>query len=503
MAVPRDPSVSPAKMARFVREARITAALEHPNIVPIYDIGLDAAGNPYFTMKLLGGETLQSILLRIYAGYGEYRADYSLNSLLRIFQGICNAISFAHSRGVVHLDLKPANIQVGDFGEVLVLDWGLAKILEKDPILYPNHLVLEKSLREISSGVAGTPGFMSPEQARGENNALDESTDIYALGAILLAILKCRQFPNNGNRRGPREDVAIPAALKAVAVKAMSEQPERRYRTVAALALDVRAYLDGYATEAQQAGALTILWLLIRRHRVMTAFLAISLVTIFAILTTSLMLIHSSEQKAVDELAKIKEEQARNYQVGLLAAPQVMQQALDAIRTLNYDQALPLLDQVVSLDKDNTDAWWDLATIHLGRQEFDQASAAFSHLPKTDIPLPNSSPQDLQTVLTKYASLSREQGSRALENAKDDFVQDICLAGHTASWYRQLSLAVFFKDHNSNPQTVDFNTIEKALNGSIPMRRTWFSHMSPRRWGLRYPFTATTWATSARSPAFR
>ena len=216
MAVLRDANLRSKKITRFVREARITAALEHPNIIPVYDIGVDEEGKPYFTMKLLGGETLESILQRVYAGHGDYRARYPLNSLLRIFQGVCDAIMFAHSRGVIHLDLKPANIQVGDFGEVLVLDWGLAKVFERDSNLHTNCIVLEMGLGETPTEgtVSGTPGFMSPEQMRGENAALDERTDIYALGAILSAILNCRKSPAKAGSR--QENPKMPVALEAV-----------------------------------------------------------------------------------------------------------------------------------------------------------------------------------------------------------------------------------------------------------------------------------------------
>src|ERR1700677_5025660 len=474
MAVLRDATLRSKKITRFVREARITAALEHPNIIPVYDIGVDEEGKPYFTMKLLGGETLESILQRIYAGHGDYRARYPLNRLLRIFQGVCDAIGFAHSRGVIHLDLKPANIQVGDFGEVLVLDWGLAKILNKNPVLYPNRLVLEKSLCEISqAGVSGTPGFMSPEQSRGENDTLDECTDIYALGALLHAILSCRKPPGKIDRRVPQENAKIPVALQAVAARAMSDQRENRYQSVEELAGEVRAYVDGYATEAQHAGAFTILWLLVKRHSVVPTLASVSLVTVFAILTMSDMKIRASEKSERAALQKIKEEENRTHQVGLIAAPQVLQQAVAAMHTLDYDQAITLLDRVVALDKDKVDenstkAWCDLAAIHLGRQEFEQAGIAFSHLPKSDPPLPFSPPVDLQGILAKYDDLARKGGGDALRKADADFVHDVNEATHTAWSYRQLSIAVFFKYHNRNSKTVNFDTIEKALRWLNP-----------------------------------
>ena len=466
MAVLRDAPLRSKKITRFVREARITAALEHPNIVPVYDIGADEEGKPYFTMKLLGGETLESILQRVYAGYSDYRTRYSLNSLLRIFQGVCDAISFAHSRGVIHLDLKPANIQVGDFGEVLVLDWGLAKVFENDPNLHPDAIVLDPGLRAAPSEgtISGTPGFMSPEQSRGENATLDERTDIYALGAILYAILNCRKSEGETDGRSHQENPKIPAALEAVARKAMSGLPAQRYRTVEDLARDVRAYTEGYATKAQQAGAFTLLWLLFKRHNVVASLTLVSLVTVFSILATSYIKIRHSELREHEAFEKYKAEQAGKYRVGLLAAPNVMEQAREALRRLDYDQAISLLEHAVSLDKDYSDAWLHLAALRLGRQEFDQAAVAFSHLPKPDAPLPyTTSPPDLQGVVEKYSRLFHEKGAGGLRNAQDDFVTDIINAGHTAWPFRQMALVAFFKDHNRNPRTVDFGTIEKAL----------------------------------------
>ena len=385
MAVPRDPTLRWKKIGRFVREARITAALEHPNIVPIYDIGLDGAGKPYFTMKLLGGETLQSILQRVHASYGDYRSHYPLNSLLRIFQGVCDAISFAHARGVIHLDLKPANIQVGDFGEVLVLDWGLARVFERDPILHPNRIAMERSLIEppVEGTVSGTPGFMSPEQvvAKAKNTSLDERTDIFALGAILaVLILNCRKSPGKNGVGARQENPKTPVALEAVAVKAMaSGMPDERYQTVGELAGDVRAYVEGYATKAQQAGAFTLLWLLIKRHNVVTSLGVISLIAVFSTLSISLVQIHGA-------LERLKAEQASKYQVGLIAAPQLMEQAKGAIQRLDYDQAISLLEHVVSLDKDYSEAWWHLAALRFGTPGIRSSQCRIQPSAKTGCP---------------------------------------------------------------------------------------------------------------------
>ena len=132
MAVLPDAAARPAKdIRKFIEEARITAALEHPNIVPVHEIGADATGAPYFTMKLLRGETLGAVLEHLNQGDKDTIKQYQLMTLLRIFIKICNGMSFAHSKGVLHMDLKPSNIQIGEFGEVLIMDWGLARVLPR------------------------------------------------------------------------------------------------------------------------------------------------------------------------------------------------------------------------------------------------------------------------------------------------------------------------------------------------------------------------------------
>src|SRR5262249_8384685 len=154
----------PHAAVRFLREARIQARLDHPAIVPVYEHGHDGKGRPYFTMKPLAGVTLETVLSS---------GERTLQQLLRAFVDVCNAIEFAHARGVVHRDLKPANIMLGHFGEVHVIDWGVALADEDAP--------------EPPEVIVGTPGYMSPEQLHGE--LVTSAADVYALGAMLFEIL--------------------------------------------------------------------------------------------------------------------------------------------------------------------------------------------------------------------------------------------------------------------------------------------------------------------------
>lgn len=304
MAILPDAQSRPKRdILRFVEEARITASLEHPNIVPVHDIGVDQHGSPYFTMKLIKGENLASVIRKLHDGDPEYLENYTLDKLLLIYIKICNGVAFAHSKGVLHLDLKPENVQLGDFGEVIIMDWGLAKVItekEADETASPetDFPILENDTRD---GVRkGTPGYMAPEQAAGKNSEKDFRTDVYSLGAILYSMLTYRN-PLRGktlkemlgetvngmivppSKRAPER--LIPSGLEAVVLKAMAVRPSDRYRGAKELRNDVLAFLSGYATHAERATPLKKALLFARRHRI--TVLSVS-VTLFLLLVTGL-----------------------------------------------------------------------------------------------------------------------------------------------------------------------------------------------------------------------
>ncbi len=187
---------------RFIEEAQVTAQLEHPNVPPVHDLGIDAQGRPFYTMKLIEGITLKKVLELLKEGVPATVEKYPLGTLLTDFQKVCDALAFAHSRGVIHRDLKPANIMLGKFGEVLVMDWGLAKIvgtkgaLRDDATAGASEVTVIGARREQSEvfstmdgSIMGTPHYMSPEQAAGEIETLDARSDLFALGIILYEIL--------------------------------------------------------------------------------------------------------------------------------------------------------------------------------------------------------------------------------------------------------------------------------------------------------------------------
>ncbi|MDP6932339.1 MAG: serine/threonine-protein kinase, partial [Myxococcota bacterium] len=192
----------PRVVKRFLDEAQATAQLEHPSIVPIYDVGLFPDKRPYFTMMELQGRTLLDVIHEVHEASPTAWADgptgWNFHRLMTSFQKVCEAIAYAHNRGVIHRDIKPENILVGDFGEVLVVDWGLAKVLsqgqESDAVIEElTNLGIRAAPGESRAGrIVGTPAYMPPEQARGDSKALSPTCDVYALGAILYEILSGR-----------------------------------------------------------------------------------------------------------------------------------------------------------------------------------------------------------------------------------------------------------------------------------------------------------------------
>ena len=247
VAIKRMRQVSEHATARFVREARIQGRLEHPAIVPVHELSVDEEGRPYFVMKRLTGTTLQHILEQ-----GE-ASHHTRRSLLRAFTDVCLAVEFAHTRGVIHRDLKPSNIMLGDFGEVYVLDWGVARVLGEDA--EEAEPTGETSPGKTEAGaILGTVGYIPPEQLRAET--VDARADVYALGCILFEILAGATLHKIGqltaafddydarpSLRAPDRDV--PPELDALCVAATQMEPGDRLASARRLGDGVQRYLDG------------------------------------------------------------------------------------------------------------------------------------------------------------------------------------------------------------------------------------------------------------------
>ena len=266
---------------RLIREALVLARLEHPGIVPVHDVGTLNDGRAFYTMKFVQGQRLDQYIENV----------SSVTEHLRLFLRICDAVAFAHAHGVLHRDLKPTNIMVGSFGEVLVMDWGLAKFLQEDTdrqsqIADPDATILEKpnkagdssgGVQAIATGhgtIMGTPGYMSPEQARGDVEHLDARSDIFSLGALLRFLLT----KNSDSAASAAGKQHLGKALEAICSKAAAPDPEGRYPSVSELALDISRYLDGLAVAAHRESFFEKLGRLYRRYRFFILLIAAYLV---------------------------------------------------------------------------------------------------------------------------------------------------------------------------------------------------------------------------------
>jgi serine/threonine protein kinase len=266
--------------SRMVAEARIIARLEHPGVVPIHDAGVLPDGRLYYVMKLVRGKRLEQ----------HAPAIHSVADLLSIFDKICQAVAFAHAQCVLHRDLKPQNIMVGAFGEVLVMDWGLAKVLRGNGTEACGEAIRGNSVPTFdqpSAGtpatqvgmVMGTPGYMAPEQARAEADRVDERTDVYALGAILAFLFT-----------GPSRSGALPApppALRAIWQKALAEEPDQRYARVSDLAEDIARFVAQQPVHAYPEGVLRAAQRLLSKYRaavmLVLAYLVMRILLLFLV----------------------------------------------------------------------------------------------------------------------------------------------------------------------------------------------------------------------------
>ncbi|MFZ5439195.1 MAG: serine/threonine protein kinase [Myxococcota bacterium] len=260
------PNADLGRVMRFVEEIRTVGRLEHPNIVPVHDVGVDASGRYFFVMKALRGETLEAIITRLAAGDEATHARFPINVRVQLFLSILNAVGYAHQQGIIHRDLKPANIMVGPYGEVTVMDWGLAKRVRTKDL--PGEAAISGPrdgtvLQTQLGAVMGTPLYMSPEQASGANDTLDERCDLYSLTVILHELLHCEHYLtglddlqgvlqgvktkipvlHQMNLKGPR--FQVPAELDWFLERGFQKDPARRWQSVAQMQDELQAILRG------------------------------------------------------------------------------------------------------------------------------------------------------------------------------------------------------------------------------------------------------------------
>ena len=394
----------------FVHEAWLTSSLNHPNIISVHDVGIDSSGHPFFTMDLKGNTTLADLIKD---------PDRNQRILLRIFLKICDAISFAHSQEVIHLDLKPENIQTDSYGEVLVCDWGLGKVIsdiEEDSPVTPSLDQLDNMT--LVGEIKGSPGYMAPEQITG-NTDKDHRTDIFSLGCILHAILTgeppfqgdhqarltatsqgtvpnpCEKFPS----------LKIQPSLGAVSLKALAKSPKDRYQSVSDLKEDLLRYMEGFSTNAEDSSFLHETSLFVSRNRtpVLIAFLSLILLSVLSTLFIQKL---DFLQQSVDKESQLADQYATEAQVAnkrhleTLSKSKEQQLALShslmsSVKNLKnkgiYDtpmksvrEAVALADHALALDPDSESAKYQLFSLHLIQLNFQKA---------LEFPLPEKNPR--------------------------------------------------------------------------------------------------------------
>lgn len=352
----------PQSRQRFMLEAEITASLEHPGIVPVYGLGRYDDGRPYYAMRLIQGDSLKEAVKRFYEDQRDSKlafASVDFRGLLGRFVAVCNAIEYAHSRGILHRDLKPGNIMLGKYGETLVVDWGLAKVrppkeaesLAAEPALRPT--ALSNSEPTLKGSAIGTPAYMSPEQASGRLDLHTAASDVYSLGATLYFVVTGKppvaetfsqqgvidvgamlRKVQNGDFRRPRQvNRHIPPALESICLKAMALEPRDRHPSAKALANDLEHYLADEPVQCHLDSPVVKAGRWVRRHRTKAASLAVGAMTALAALIIGIVLIarHGQElnHKNRELDAKNQELTAAN-QRERTAKEQVYQTMIDA-----------------------------------------------------------------------------------------------------------------------------------------------------------------------------
>jgi len=333
------PDVDDASLGRFLEEAQVTSQLDHPGIVPVHEIGVDETDQVYFTMKLVKGEDLRAVFDRVAdPNDEEWTTTRALNVMLRV----CEAMAYAHTKGVIHRDLKPGNVMVGKFGEAYVMDWGLAKIVGRDD---PHDLRLrtidttslrtdreeavaatpDSPIMTMDGAVVGTPAYMPPEQATGRVEDIGPPADVYAVGAMLYHLLSGRMpFTKPGDRVSPRMILAMvaqgspsplaeisphtPTELVAIVEKALARGIADRYPHMTALARDLRAYLEQRVVAAYESGAWAELKSWVRRNRALATTAATALLAVVVLAGWALVernTAKKSEQEARAEKARV------------------------------------------------------------------------------------------------------------------------------------------------------------------------------------------------------
>jgi len=372
----------PALLARFRREARLAAQLEHPHIVPVYDSSEGEDGSLSLSMRLVEGQSLREVLEAVTRG----EAELGLARVLEVVTAVGQALSYAHAQGVIHRDIKPANVMLGRFGQVFLTDFGLAKRIGEADDESTHTSSVGESVVSQDGLVVGTPAYMAPEQAAGHTAAVDAQTDVYALGAVLYELLTLtRPFsgakgqallnaiqtetPQEPHRRAPDRDV--PRELGAIALKALAKDKATRYPDVEALLADLRAFQEGRPVSAFRDPLPVRLRKWARRHRLLVA------TTLTAVFVAGLALASLAVYRGQVQAAELEQLQRRQHAtVPYLTGMDLLRRRLD-VATIS-SRAVPALERALELDPEFAEARFALGQAYLRCWRVDDALRAMN-----------------------------------------------------------------------------------------------------------------------------
>ncbi|MDA1139465.1 MAG: protein kinase [Planctomycetota bacterium] len=494
------------KRNRFFQEAQVLGHLEHPNIVPIHDVAKDAVGNLYYSMTLIKGRSLALILREIIEGSGGKvdgvrrrrvikHQPLNIDHLLDVFLKVCDGISFAHSKSVLHRDLKPASIMVGDYGEVVVMNWGALKVMTDE-----NEIPDEQTLTSIHSEtfdgtVLGTPAYMSPEQAEGL--PLDPRTDVYSLGAVLYEMLTgVPAFTGKSTNEillkvidadfvppeQRKPSLRIPQELNAIVMKAMAINRDERYSSVPELAGDVRLFLEGREVSAKHDTLGESVAKLVRRNRAVSIASVASFLVLFGLTISFLWDLKKEtdrsvrrEQDAELGLIKAKRAQSGRRTVEHEAARELAKEAIRSSRSGLFQEAAMRIE----MSRRISDTAWGIFAAAINASEQGNEQEAFEYL-KTACELDPEHGLSRTYLARVYAKKGENEKVRALltglssENDPDS-LQAAGEAFYAIGEYtRALEAWQRSKKFAAQSRHVQVQQIE-ALEEQILMARAWVS----------------------------
>ncbi len=472
---------NPESQRRFLREAKITAKLQHPGIVPVHGLGKDDQGRPCYAMRFIEGSTLGEAIKRFHEAERQSSRDpaersLALRELLHRFIAVCNTVAYAHSRGILHRDLKPGNILLGDYGETLLVDWGLAKSFVRTEVDRPRG---QATLMPAADGptegttllghAMGTPGYMSPEQAEGRWDVVGPASDIFSLGATLYALLtgqapyrghnsevalfKARQHEFLPLRQVKRD---VPRALEAICLKAMASDPEQRYRTAKDLAADVEQWLADQPVTAYREPLQARLGRWARRHKPAVAAVATMVLTALLVgmggLAAGMRAVKAEQRNTETALEQVTAEQEKT-QAALVDTTTVLgffkDKVLAASRPLNQDggqgKDVSLREAVDKAEQDIAESFKDRPLLEASIR--DTLGITYWYLGE-----PTSAIKQLDRALTLRTDQLGSDDSDTIES-RDHLAHAYVYAGRIAEalrlWEQNLKLtnAKFGPDH--------------------------------------------------------